>query len=57
MTWYAETEALTVGPVPATAPSFATSLELRFEDNALESVVVTYPDEPPYNFVVTRTMD
>jgi hypothetical protein len=48
-------EALVVGPVSATDPSFATSLELRFNDDALESVVVTYPNDPPYHFAVTGT--
>jgi hypothetical protein len=55
MTWYESSQALAMGPVPATDPKFASTLELRFNGNTLEAVVATYPDEPPYNFVVTGT--
>jgi hypothetical protein len=55
MSWDAESETLSVGPVPATDPGYATSLELHFDGITLKSVVATYPDDPPYSFVVTGT--
>jgi hypothetical protein len=50
MSWNAGTEVLTLGPVPATDPSFATQLDLEFVGDLLERVVAHYPDEPPYLF-------
>jgi hypothetical protein len=55
MLWYDASETLVIGPVVATDPSFATGLELRFESGTLKSVLATYPDEPPYSFIVTGT--
>jgi hypothetical protein len=52
MRWDAASQTLTVGPVPATDPSFATELALRFDDATLVQVIATYPDEPPYFFHV-----
>lgn len=52
MRWDATAQTLTAGPVPATDPSFATKLELRFDGMTLEQVVATYPDEPAYFFHV-----
>jgi hypothetical protein len=57
MLWYAASETLAIGPVLPTDPSFATSIELRFEDGTLKSVLATYPNEPPYSFIVTGTTD
>jgi hypothetical protein len=50
MSWNSGTEVLTLGPVPATEPSFATQLELEFAGDVLERVVAHYPDDPPYSF-------
>jgi hypothetical protein len=50
MTWDEATQTLTVGPVPATDPSFATKLELVFDGTILVELRATYPDEPLYVF-------
>jgi hypothetical protein len=50
MSWNPDTQVLTAGPVPATAPSFATELELEFTGYVLTRVSAHYPDEPTYFF-------
>lgn len=49
-------QVLRVGPVPATDPTLAESLELQFDGDTLVSVVATYADDDtPYSFeVVSR---
>lgn len=41
---------LTLGPVPATEPSFGTQLDLEFVGDVIERVVAHYPDDPRYLF-------
>lgn len=55
MTFDDATQALHVGPVPATDPEFAAELELEFSGDDLERVLATYAGEDtPYVFTATR---
>ncbi len=53
MTWDADGQTLTLGPVPATDPSLAIELGLQFSGELLSRVIVLYEgDDGPYVFSV-----
>src|ERR1700690_2936371 len=50
MSWQEQSQALQVGPVPATDPSLPVGLNLRFNGTVLNEVVATAPSGATYLF-------